>query len=366
MSILLHPPDQQQDAGFYRYLFDALRHHAGAKMASVDRPLPRMTHPRQHESVWLDWNGVRVLVDMSDHIFLFDLPALRLCDLYLKANLNVSMAEKVLKQAGAGDGLGKVRPFLFLPPTLAGCARIERATRLWRKGSWRPFDFCHVVGVYNNPFLEGKPAEAEADIAADSRTNHFWTRYQMQQALLGAGMKGFVRLTNRGNPDLLDTKGVVRPNLNPRLFLLAMLASRMTVVNTLPHAVFPWKALESIALGIPFVTERRPQMTMPDELALIPGRHYLELLPELPDFKQSADPDDLEAYRLFPEIRLDRLRERAEWLKEEIRNPERMTEMRAEVDAYRRRVLRPEFIAQFVADTVAQAVSGKGVSPCTC
>jgi hypothetical protein len=173
------------------------------------------------------------------------------------------------------------------------------------------------------------------------------------------GMKGFCRLTNRGNTSLLDPGGVVRANLNNRMFLLAMLASRMTVLNTLPHAVFPWKALESMVLGIPFVAECRPQMIMPEALELVPGRHYLELLPELPGFDELAAPDDLRAYRLFPEIRLERLRERAEWLRSEINNHKRMAEMNAEVDAYRRRVLNPAFLAQFFSDTVAQAAAGK-------
>jgi hypothetical protein len=365
MTVLLYPQDKRQDASFYCFLFDALTRHVGARMASGDRPLPRMEQPRQHESVWIEWDGIRVLVDMSDHIFLFDVAALRLCDVYLKANLNRPMAEKVLARAGAMDCLIKVRPFIFLPPArLAAYTHIERATRLLRKGSWRPFDFCHVVGVYNNPFLDGIPSEASMDIAADPRTNHFWTRYQIQRALQETGMKGFCRLTNRGNAALLDPGGVVRANLNNRTFLLAMLASRMTVLNTLPHVVFPWKALESMVLGVPFVAECRPQVMMPKAFELAPGRHYLELLPELPGLDESADPDDLRAYRLFPEIRLERLRERAEWLKGEIRSHGRMVEMRAEVDAYRRRVLNPSFIARFFADTVAQAAAGKGEPPC--
>jgi hypothetical protein len=365
MTVWLHSPDQHQDARFYCFLVDALRRHAGARMASGNRPVPRMELPRQHESIWIDWNGVHILLDMSDHIFLFDIPALRQCDIYLKANLNRPIVEKVLARAGATDCLTKVRPFLFLPPApFATYAFLERATRLLRNRRWLSFDFCHVVGVYNNPFLDGFPPGVVGDIAADPRTNHFWIRYQTQRALQGTGMRGFCRLTNRSNSALLDRAGVVRANMNTLTFLLAMLASRMTVLNTLPHAVFPWKAMESIALGIPFVVERRPQMAMPRGMELMPGQHYLEMLPELPGFDELAEPDDLRAYRLFPEIRLERLRERAEWLKGEILNRGRMSEMHAEVDAYRRRVLNPSFIARFFADTVAQAVAGKRETQC--
>ena len=359
MTILLHSPDERQDSGFYRFLFDALRDRYGARRVSGRRPLPRMEQPRQHESVWIEWEGVHVLLDMSDHVFLFDVKALRKCDVYLKANLNRDVAEKVLERAGASEDQKKIRPFVFLPPTLASCARLEWITRPLRKQNGRPFDFCHIVGVYQNPFMAGIPPEAEQDIEADLGTTHFWVRYQIQRALLGAGLKGICRLTNRGDPALLDPRGVVRCNLPPPVFLASMLASRVTVLNTLPHAVFPWKALESVALGIPFVVERRPLISMPPEMELIPGRHYLELLPELPGFDASAEVEDPRAYRIFPEIRLARLRERAEWLKQEIRNRDRMDEMRFEVEAYRRRVLNPGFMARHVADAVAQA-AGKG------
>lgn len=357
MTILLHPPDSRQNAGFYLFLFDALRKYMGARMATRQRPVPRMEHPRQHESVWIDWDGVPVVVDMSDHVQLFDVPALKQCKIYFKANLNGAMAKKVLKRAGAEAHCAKIQPFMFLPPTLAGCARIELITRLARRSAWRPYDFCHVVGVYNNPFLRGAPTEAERDIAPDPQTNHFWVRYQTQRALRETGLKGFCRLTNRGDPALLDPKGVVRSNLSPGVYLAAMLASRMTVLNTLPHAVFPWKAWESVALGIPFIAERRPLIVMPKEWELVAGRHYLEWLPELPEFDEMAEPDDLRAYRLFPEIRLERLKERAEWICGEIRNRTRMAEMRAEVEDYRRRVLSPRSIAETVAGVVAS--SGK-------
>ena len=362
MTILIHSPDVRQDSGFYRFLLDALSEQFGARRVTGGRPLPRMEQPRSHESIWIEWEGIHVLVDMSDHIFLFDVPALQRCDVYLKANLNWTLAEKILAKAGASSHLSKIRPFLFLPPTLASCARLAWISNPLRIMNRRLFDVCHIVGVYQNPFLGGIPPEAGKDMVSDLGTNHFWIRYHTQQALSGAGLKGVCRLTNRGDSLLLDSGGVVKENWAPRTFLAAMMASRMTVLNTLPHAVFPWKAWESVALGTPFVLERKPLICMPPELELIPGRHYLELLPELPGFDESADPADPKAYRLFPEIRLARLRERAEWLKFEIQNRDRMAEMRFEVESYRRRVLNPKFIAQYVAGVVARAAGNGGAS----
>lgn len=361
MSIIIYPPDVKQDKRFYSFLIESLQRCVGAKIAVDERrPLPRLELPRRHESLWVNWNGIRVLVDMSDHIFLFDLPALQLCDLYLKANLNVSMAKRILTAADAMSCYHKLRPFLFLSPALGVCRRIETVTRFTRMGRWRPFDFCHVVGVYDNPFLEGTSSAIDEDIPPDPEEIHFWIRYQVQQALLGVGLKGFTRLTNRTNPALLDRGGVVRGNMDIHMFLLAMMASRVTVINTLPHAVFPWKVMESIALGVPFVVERRPQTIMPEEMELVPGEHYLELLPELPDLDKNAAPEELNSYRLFPRIRLERLKERAEWLKGELRNRERMIHMRANVESYRKRVLNPQFISAFFADQVKGAVTAGG------
>ena len=47
MTVILYPTDPRQEAGFYRFLFAALRRHAGARLASGPRPLPRLEQPRQ-------------------------------------------------------------------------------------------------------------------------------------------------------------------------------------------------------------------------------------------------------------------------------------------------------------------------------
>ena len=65
MTVILYPTDPRQEAGFYRFLFAALRRHAGARLASGPRPLPRLEQPRQHESVWIEWDGARILMDMG-------------------------------------------------------------------------------------------------------------------------------------------------------------------------------------------------------------------------------------------------------------------------------------------------------------
>ena len=162
MTVILYPTDPRQEAGFYRFLFAALRRHAGARLASGPRPLPRLEQPRQHESVWIEWDGARILMDMSDHVFLFDLPALERCDLYFKANLNPALARKILVRAGLENHAAKLRPYLFLPPTLAGCARLERCLRPLRRGNGRPFDFCHVVASTRIPFSPGCPRKRPA------------------------------------------------------------------------------------------------------------------------------------------------------------------------------------------------------------
>lgn len=357
MAILLYPPDAQQDAGFYRYLFDALRTCAGARDAKDPRPTPRMTQPYRHESAWIEYEGVRVLVDMSDHIFLFDLPALRQCDLYLKANLNERVARRVLDANGMGAEYAKLRPYLFLPPTLDRCRRLRKLAAPVRFFP-RPFDVCHIVGVYRNPFLEGDPAEAEQGVPADAVATHFWVRYQVQRTIRESGLRGMLRLTSRCNPAIEDPRGIVRPNVSNERFLLSMIASRLCVVNTLPHAVFPWKVLESVMLEVPFVVERAPLITMPEDFALIPGRHYLELLPELPDF-EDLPVTDIRSCRLAPAIPLERLRERARWLRSQVRDRRVMAGLEDAVRDYARNTLRPQNIVAHLDRLVRERREGR-------
>ena len=81
-----------------------------------------------------------------------------------------------------------------------------------------------------------------------------------------------------------------------------MVDSRFTMINTLPHALLPWKASESLMLGRPFIVERSPLVEMPEPFQLRPNVHYLEMFPGFGDFDDNADIEDPHSYRI-----LDRL-----------------------------------------------------------
>ena len=84
------------------------------------------------------------------------------------------------------------------------------------------------------------------------------------------------------------------------------------MINTLPHALLPWKASESLMLGRPFIVERSPLVEMPEPFLLRPNVHYLEMFPGFGDFDDNADIEDPHSYRMLDHLHLDQFREGAE------------------------------------------------------
>jgi hypothetical protein len=176
----------------------------------------------------------------------------------------------------------------------------------------------------------------------------------MQQMRV-AGIDGYFRLISRGNRAIED--GVtVFPCLTQWGYIQKILAGRMTFINTLPHAIFPWKVTETLALGIPFVTECSPRIEMPAPFAPRPGVHYLELLPGIGDYDHSAPLDDPRSYRVLQPVSPDYLGERSRWLCRQLADRDRMEYMTEQVCRYAREALCPETVADFVCDRVAEAV----------
>lgn len=329
MNILIHEPELlslRGPRGFYSYFLSALVECAGAKATDEPRPLPRVTRPREHESAWIRCDGHLVCFDMSDHIQLFDLPALERADVYFKANLHRGVARRVLAEAGMSAHESKLVPFLFFADGLERFQRDLRLRTLFGQNR-RRVDACHVVGVYENLVRDGgrSPFEHE-DEPMTPAACHFWIRLHTSQVLQGAGIDGFYRLTSRGNAKLED--GVtVFPNLSRRAFSRRITDAAITIVNTLPHALFPWKVSESLTLGRPFVVEQRPVTEIPRPFAPAEGVHFLELMPGAGNVDNDAGWDDPAAYRALSRISLVRLAERADWLRGVLEDRERMAAM---------------------------------------
>lgn len=352
--IRIHEPElmiRRGFNGFYRHFLSALVKCAGAIGTDKPRPLARMTKPREHESCWISWGNAPVFFDMSDHAQLIDLDALKLCAVYFKANLHRGIAMRALNDAGLSEHAAKLAPFLFFSEGLSDFIRDESRRRFWRLDLPR-HDLCFVMGVYENLVRDGGRSPFEhADEPITPAKYHFWIRWHILDALKKAGIPGVYRLTSRANRALEDGKTVV-PNISRRQFSRCMTKSRMTVVCTLPHALFPWKASESFVLGRPILIEQAPLTETPAPFMPVAGEQYLELLPGLGDFNNDADISDPQSYRVLTRIPPSRFSERAEWLKEQLKDKSSLADMAESCRSFARRAYAPETVASYIRTEV--------------
>ncbi|MBM9538191.1 hypothetical protein [Desulfobulbus alkaliphilus] len=357
-SVLIYEPElmsQRGFNGFYRHFLSALVDCVGAKGTDTPRPLPRLTKPREHESCWTRWGEHWVFFDMSDHVQLFDVDALQLCSVYFKANLNRAVAGRILQEHDVTDCEPKLAPFLFFSEGLDDFMRDGRSRRFWRLD--RPkYDLCFVMGVYENLVRDGgKSPFVFAEEPITSASYHFWIRWHIMQALQEAEIPGFYRLTSRANR-VLEDKVTVHMNLSRRKFSRCISDGRMTMVCTLPHALFPWKASESFVLGRPIVIEQAPLTETPEPFMPVAGLHYLELLPETGAFNQNVPLTEAVSHRVLSRIPLDRFRERAEWLRGVLSDRQRMVEMSVACLEFSKRAYHKTTVAEYISDEVHRRI----------
>ena len=359
MKIRFCRPRPEQDARFYTVLFDALRRYHDTQWCDRPPPVPPdVPGGRPHEALWTWFDETPVFLDMSDHVFLFDRAALRHAAVYFKANWHRGVAKRVWADAGLpAEWLSKCVPFLFLPPAL----RHRRWLRIagWSAAAFLPRrQLCHIVGVYENRARDGEtsPCAAPDPTPWTPAACHFWTRWETRRALMAFGLSGTFRLVSRGQPALED-RVHVWPNLAPTRFFLELARSRMVVINTLPHAVLPWKALETLAVGRPLVLDCAPRVEVPEPFRLIPDEHFIELLPGLGDYDLSAPMDDPRATRVLTRFTRDHLRAGVERVAAVLRDRARLAAMEQAVRTYQREVLHPRTIADYVVRAFRARVS---------
>jgi hypothetical protein len=352
MKIELFEPYLLGEKGFFRYLYLALKTHKKAKLVSEPRPLPKVIRPREHTSAWTRFDGHLVFFDFSDHVFLYDTDALKMCDVYFKANLHRGVTHKVLERVGLTQHDSKILPFIWFAGNLDAYRPDSLKNRFLFHGVKPTVDVCHIVGVYDNYLAKGERSVFQTNGEAIEPGNyHFWIRYHVQQALKEAGISGHYRLTSRGNRQIEDNTAIF-PNLSERQFMRAMLSSRFTMINTLPHAVLPWKASESLMLGRPIIVERVPVVETPEPFRLRPGEHCLELLPDFGGFDEAADIDDPRSYRILNPLRLDELKRGVERIALVIRDRDKVRFMAEKAKEYAETALSPGFISDFICDQV--------------
>ncbi len=342
--------------GFYRHFLSALVEHAGARPTDVLRPLPRVIKPREHESCWLHWGRHWVFFDMSDHVQLFDLEALKICSVYFKANLHRGIAGRVMRENGLEDHAPKLTPFLFFSEELGNFERDARRRRFWRRD--RPkFDVCFVMGVYENRVRDGSRSPFEhADEPMTPAACHFWIRWHLLQALRAAGIPGYYRLTSRANRALEDGVNVFG-NLNHREFSRRISDGRITTVCTFPHALFPWKASESFALGRPILIEQAPLTETPAPFMPVAGEHFLEWLPNAGGFDAVAPLSEPASSRVLTRISSARFRERAEWLRGVLMDRDRLAAMGASCREFAARAYNKKTVAEYICAEVETRIA---------
>ncbi|MGE9289836.1 MAG: hypothetical protein ACQKBT_02525 [Puniceicoccales bacterium] len=334
--IVLHESRHLQEPGFFRTLFRALQRSEANVRIQEERPFPRASDERgMHDGAWISWDGARVFVDMSDHVFQFDPIALREADLYLKANLHRGVAAKVFAEKGLVDPGDRLQPYTFLAPGLPRCRQIRRVLSLSgiRRRLRRPGTICHVVGVYENLKRDGESIPAEGEVLSPSQM-HFWIRQEFAETLRERAMPGStVRLVSRGNPAIEDGRWVL-PNLSYRRFLLSILRADALVLNTFPHALYPWKAFEAVALGVPVVAEMSPLVECPSRYQLRAGSEMAEVLPGVGDFDRNLPLSNPASYRVLRWPGREALREGIASVLDEVKKPESWQERRRGVHRF--------------------------------
>lgn len=347
--------------GFYRFFLNALVDHVGARPIANPRPLPRMTKPREHESAWIRCDDALVFFDMSDHVQLIDLDALRACAVYFKANLHRGIAERLLREQGVPELASKFAPFLFFSEGLDDFMRDAQRRAFWRMDRPR-YDICFVMGVYENPIRAGRRSPFQH--AAEPMTPaacHFWIRHHLVDALRASGLSGYFRLTSRANRELED--GVhVQSNISRRSFSRAISHGRITAVCTLPHAVFPWKVSESFVLGRPILLDCEPITETPAAFRPRRDEHYVLLFDHLPGPDLSAPWDDPRSYRVLPRLRESEIRQAVETVAMKLRDRERLRAMGEACRSFAAQAYRPRTVADYICETVRTRIQSEGAA----
>lgn len=341
----MHPklfePHLIRPGGFFSFVYQALQSEAGAVGTDDPRPLPKMTEPREHESAWIEIEGKLILLDMSDHVFLLDLPALRVCELYFKTNFHRETAQAVLSKGGDERLLTKMRPFFSFAGYLTTYLKPSPLRNIYDRFYGQREDVCDVVGVYEHLRRSGETSVyAETGPEITPNRVHYWARVHTLEALKSAGLTGTLRLTSRYQSELEDGE-LISPNLSQPAYRRAILRCKMLVINTLPHALLPWKATEALALGRPFMVDVPPLTAFPEPFKLVEGDHYLSLLPPAA-FASNNDGRVLHPYRIGD------FQEGAARVAGVLRDAEQYRHMQHEVQEYRKRALHPQTIVQYL------------------
>ena len=272
---------------FFKYLIEILINGGINLKCWKMRPKKNKFSPRTHISMWADINDELYFFDKSDHIQEIDINALLICEKYFKDNYNKSIIYKILKKYELLSYQDKIKPFF---PTCDVTKFYERA--LNTNFSYK-YDIAQILSLYTSP---DKIFTHEYRKSYRHAYDHGFIRYNTFQLLNGlSDLNVYINLSSKD-------KSWNYPHYFHYLDFLQyskeLLSSKIAVVNTIPHRIFPWKVTEMICLGIPIAIDERPITQFPHFIKLNPNEHYLEIFPGISYLNEdlNLDPFDISSY----------------------------------------------------------------------
>lgn len=106
----------------------------------------------------------------------------------------------------------------------------------------------------------------------------------------------------------------------------------------------------------PFIIERKPLIEIPQDFDLIPGKHYLELLPDWGMFEEERKVDDERRYRVLQYPPSEMLQRACEELKEKVQDKELFLYMTDQIRQFAEQRMTPGAIADHVREQVESAL----------
>lgn len=305
---------------------------------------------REHLSTVVKFEGKLLVFDLSDHAFLWDTGALDNCDVYFKANLNWKIAERYIGEHLSESNRQKIAPFMLFTHSLF---KVNRMKWCYSLGAMmEKYDVCQITGIYRNYLLDNHGGDAFPLASSKSADEyHFWIRYLTHKYLEESGVNSFTRLTSKGQKDQEDRNSVFG-TVNKHEYLRKMCASRFKFVNVMPHALYPWKATESVIMETPLILDHDTMMELPEPFLLRENEHFISLLGKRFDFDSGLDLEDPHSYRLLNLVESAEFSEAMESLIERINDAELHKYMKHQVIALKKRLIDPSNLLRYILSLV--------------
>ncbi|MBF89551.1 MAG: hypothetical protein CMG75_07770 [Candidatus Marinimicrobia bacterium] len=251
------------------------------------RPKKNKMEPRSHVSMWADINGELYFFDKSDHIQEIDIEALDICGKYFKDNYNEIEIKRVLSQENKMNHFDKIKPFFSV-------GDIYRFYKFSQNNSFDiDFDLCQIMSLYTSPLNFVKKGYQKNYRSA---FDHSFIRYKTFNLLKSSKeIKSHINLSTKDKTWFYPKNSQY---LGFNEYSKLIMKTKIGIVNTIPHRIFPWKVSEMISLGTPFAVDEKPITQFPPFIKLNINEHYIDIFPGVSSFNHdlNADPFSINSY----------------------------------------------------------------------